>query len=277
MECSQEPNHSTINLLLISDIHRKETLKRLIKRKEEILGTTSFDYILNCGDLTFVDHFYGQKSDDLKYQIWLFHHVLSSLESFEIPHIYIPGNHDPIETYSCSVPSVLAKITELSTNLHNHCVKLADHLWLAGFGGSTPKLTEDGSLFGPGFPFKFEDMKQEITELISLIPKHDQVILMTHSPPAHVGSCTIDQDGRAGMVFSLGSQSMYDQITSLMQDYDLFLVIHGHTHPEPGMNWIHRYGKNCCVVNPGGNGRGLYGKLRLQLINGSWKIVSCEH
>ena len=175
-----------------------------------------------------MDHFYGQKSDDLKYQIWLFHHVLScnhccksshvALESFEIPHIYIPGNHDPIETYSRSVPSVLAKITELSTNLHNHCVKLADHLWLAGFGGSTPKLTEDGSLFGPGFPFKFEDMKQEITELISLIPKHDQVILMTHSPPAHVGSCTIDQDGRAGMVFSLGSQSMYDQITSLMQD-----------------------------------------------------------
>ena len=91
-------------------------------------------------------------------------------------------------------------------------------MWLAGFGGSTPKLTEDGSLFGPGFPFKSEDMKQEITELISLIPKHDQVILITHCPPAHVGSCTIDQDGRAGMVFSLGSQSMYDQITALMQD-----------------------------------------------------------
>ena len=175
-----------------------------------------------------MNHAKEQSEMFLKNQKSLFHHVSScshywkfvdvALESFGLPHIYVPGNHDPEEAYSHSVPSILPKITQPSTNLHNYCLKLDDHLWLAGFGGSTPKLNEDGIQYGPGYPFVSEDMKQEIIELISLIPKNDQVILITHCPPAHVGSSTVDQDLEAGIVFYLGSQSMYDQITTLMHD-----------------------------------------------------------
>lgn len=182
-----------------------------------------------------MDHIRKQKPHVLEEQIQIFYQVLScihscdrlllALESFGIPHIYIPGNHDPVETYSPSVPSILPEIAKPSTNLHNHCVKLADHLWLAGFGGSIPRMNEDGSINKSGYPYIYEDMKQEITELISLIPKHDQVILMTHNPPAHVGSSTVDQDYSSGKVYLLGSQSMYDQIAVLMKDVFIDVIV----------------------------------------------------
>lgn len=53
------------------------------------------------------------------------------------------------------------------------------------------------------------------------------------------------------------------------------------------MNWIHRRRKHCCVVNPGGNSsycevglrdrNGRYAKLKLERINGMWRIRSFEN
>ena len=139
------------------------------------------------------------------------------MEKFAPYHLFVPGNHDPAEMYDCKTPSVLPKLEVGTTNMHNHCVKLADHLWLVGFGGSVPRTLATGVANRDGYPFEKTDMGDEITSLISLIPKGDQVILMTHCPPDHVGSSFVDED-HTDAVYYIGSASMYNQVCALMRD-----------------------------------------------------------
>ena len=145
------------------------------------------------------------------------HSHRSEMEKFSPYHLFVPGNHDPAEMYDCKTPSILPKLETGTTNMHNHCVKLADHLWLVGFGGSVPRRLRSGAIDRNGYPFETTDMGNEITSLFSLIPKGDQVILMTHCPPDNVGSSFVDED-HPDAVFYLGSTSMYNQVCELMRD-----------------------------------------------------------
>ena len=135
------------------------------------------------------------------------------LESFDCPHIFVPGNHDHPSVYTNEEPRLLSSLEEKSTNLHNRCVKIADHLWMVGFGGSIPRYHLDGSISKPGYPYESTDMeKDSILKILDLIPEEDYVILLTHCPPDNVGSGVMYKDKYANQVFKLGSPSMCHQI-----------------------------------------------------------------
>ena len=65
------------------------------------------------------------------------------------------------------------------------------------------------------------------------------------------------------------------------------MFVHGHVHHEPGMNWIHRSKRHCCIVNPGGalqeskrrvmSRGGKYAKVKIECKNGVWKVVNVQH
>lgn len=115
-----------------------------------------------------------------------YEYLLLELEVFGITHVYVPGNHDPEEEYSES-KSGICTISSPSVNIHKRCIQLAPHLWIVGCGGSVPTMLKDGSLYKTGYPYVNEDMKEGIRNCLSLIPKGDQVVVLTHNPPSHIG------------------------------------------------------------------------------------------
>ena len=94
-----------------------------------------------------------------------------------------------------------------------------------------------------------------------------------------------------------GSETLYKEVTEGMKDvtflcflylqHNIFLFIHGHVHHEPGMNWIHRHGRHCCIVNPGAvmycfvsasyYRGGKYAKIKLEYKNEKWNVVNVHH
>ena len=107
--------------------------------------------------------------------------------SYGIPHLFVPGNHDPSFAYAHQKPEVLTELGK-TTNLHNYCYPILPHLWIVGFGGSVSIRLADGTVHKQSYPFA-TDMKDEVLRLCALSPKGDSVILMTHCPPATIGSC----------------------------------------------------------------------------------------
>ena len=77
------------------------------------------------------------------------------MEQSGAPHIYVPGNHDPLYTYEAKDYRQLTEY-EKSINLHRRVMRLAPHLWLAGIGGSCYVRYEDNSIRDFGFPYKEE-------------------------------------------------------------------------------------------------------------------------
>ena len=106
--------------------------------------------------------------------------------SYGIPHLFVPGNHDPSFSYAHQTPEILTELDK-TTNLHNYCYQIQPHLWIVGFGGSVPVTLADGTVRkNSSYPFT-ADMKDEVLRLFSLIPKGDSVILLTHCPPTTIG------------------------------------------------------------------------------------------
>ena len=137
------------------------------------------------------------------------------MEQSGVPHIYLPGNHDPASLYDVGGYS---KITEFdkSINLHKRVLQLAPHLWLAGVGGSSYVRYEDNSIRDFGYPYK-DEFTEDLHELFAMIPEDDQVILMTHVPPSKVGTSYSDWHPTMDVFINYGSDVVYDQFCDLLQ------------------------------------------------------------
>ena len=105
--------------------------------------------------------------------------------SYGIPHLFVPGNHDPAFTYAREAPELLHTIAG-TVNMHNCCYQLLPHLWIVGFGGSVPVRLADGTPYKSSYPFT-TDMEDEVSRLMALVPKGDSIILLTHCPPSKIG------------------------------------------------------------------------------------------
>ena len=167
-----------------------------------------------------------------------------------IPHLVVPGNHDPESMFERNEPFYVQKL-EKTTNLHFGCYELSPGLWIAGLGGSVPGQLDGSSYDTVGYPFTTCDMNNELTEIFRLIPENAQVIIILHCPPNHIGSSFMDVHKRKHVYYQYGSESLYQQLKKLMEKYSILLVIHGHVHHEPGVNWLHLNNRHCCFVNPG--------------------------
>lgn len=152
--------------------------------------------IVNAGDLIFLDTLDPQPEEEVQQQLamfeekckgWLdFFSSAVEMGSYGIPHLFVPGNHDPPFSYAHQNPEILTELSP-TTNLHNYCYQIQPHLWIVGFGGSVPVRLADGTVRKKSsYPFT-TDMKEEVSQLFSLIPKGDSVILLTHCPPATIG------------------------------------------------------------------------------------------
>lgn len=81
--------------------------------------------------------------------------------SYGIPHLFVPGNHDPSFSYAHQTPEILTELDK-TTNLHNYCYQIQLHLWIVGFGGSVPVTLADGTVRkNSSYPFT-ADMKDEV-------------------------------------------------------------------------------------------------------------------
>ena len=144
-----------------------------------------------------------------------------------MPHLFVPGNHDVASFYENRTPSQLHDI-EGSINMHNHVLRLAPHLWLVGLGGSCSVRYSDNRVRDAGYP-NHDDIVDDLHSLFSLIPKRDQVILLTHCPPSSIGSSFADVHKRDDVFVNYGSDALYTQVCDLLNDVVDVLFVNNST------------------------------------------------
>ena len=130
------------------------------------------------------------------------------MEEYKIPHFYVPGNHDPFVEYSQKT-SVVDSIPSTSLNIHKRCVQILPHLWIVGCGGSVPTTMNDGKLYSEGYPYCLNDMEEGIAECLQLIPENDHVIILTHTPPAHIGKFALKRFTHRILLYGLSKARGY--------------------------------------------------------------------
>jgi Icc-related predicted phosphoesterase len=122
--------------------------------------------------------------------------ILTFLEFFSSPVIYVPGTHDPYTLYHPKPDLGLkfSRLTPHSENIHNSFYEVFENLFMVGFGGSSPMyFTKPPNLkqvFKQGFPYDtekdcketFKDTKKLIANLLEKDPKN-QVVLVSNAGP----------------------------------------------------------------------------------------------
>ena len=150
------------------------------------------------------------------------------MDKYGIHHLYVPGNHDPEKEYENSY-STIELSTENSMNIDKKCIQIKPHLWLIGCGGSVPNTLENGNFISTGYPYVREDMKEGISKSLASIPPDDQVIILTHNPPSHIGilfiliykwigSSFMDYRKKKEEVGYYGSETLYREVTEGIRD-----------------------------------------------------------
>eukprot|EP01112_Ceratiomyxa_fruticulosa_P011636 TRINITY_DN3173_c0_g2_i1.p1 TRINITY_DN3173_c0_g2~~TRINITY_DN3173_c0_g2_i1.p1 ORF type:complete len:217 (-),score=24.91 TRINITY_DN3173_c0_g2_i1:52-702(-) len=209
--------------------------------------------------------------------------LLCGLENIQAKVLYIPGNHDPISTFSKD-PQIQPRLTTHSINIHNKTIRLLNDLVITGFGGSVPAY-RDGEQVWRGYPFNEDEMREYLNSLLEVkkieasdrqkvddILEGDTVILVSHVGP-HSSNTTVDQvDLTVAPVFS-GSKSLDLVLRNPKHQHSILCNIHGHTHHALGMS---RVGKTY-VINPGSLRTGHYAIVELRRVPlGKWQVNSSQ-
>jgi Icc-related predicted phosphoesterase len=299
-EC-KEQNLSLKNLkiLLVSDIHK--SLDYLEKLKEwQVANKQLFDYIFCTGDLLSLTYPNLEKNDVIAEAEADISSILSYLENMCLNVIYIGGNHDPKSLFdSNDTPTLTIK----SINLHRKSLKLANDLYLVGLGGAVPTIESNlkvadkkFTLFSdisnkvtfPGYPYNdnhdnpdyaksdnlygddlnglFKHVSTTVGEANTT--KGIKYILLTHNGPFYSTTSVGTFDGKCGY---MGSKRLGEFLQQ--NNNDVFLNIHGHTHPGYGLVNFNKYS----VVNPGALKAGNFAVLNLKRDSlDEWKIANVE-
>lgn len=111
---------SSYNFLIISDLHMNHKKLEKLKSWYFAYDNNKIDYLLILGD------FDNLKSptpiSEISESESRISNILSFVEFFGCPILYIPGNHDPSSLFQIDVqtnPLEIKKLTQHSINLHN--------------------------------------------------------------------------------------------------------------------------------------------------------------
>ncbi|KAI9216525.1 Metallo-dependent phosphatase-like protein [Blastocladiella britannica] len=205
----------SITILHVTDLHVDHAAPQRLaailanRLKNNALATVSA--ILVGGDLLNVWH---PLTDDVKYDApateamrtdWaavLFRDVAQVLRTavgddgtgdHRVPVLWIPGNHDPIESFDAADPDAWLTahgvlIPPGVASVHGRSFALAPGLRVVGLGGSVPATRAGtGEQIWPGCPFSTDGELQHTIDTVikPLIQQTDgQVLLLTHSGPS---------------------------------------------------------------------------------------------
>ena len=242
---SSNPNSESksLNILLVSDIHNSfgklEKLKTWYDQNPQ-----KFDYVFGLGDFDSIRPEPGDPVDQQNNDYSEITKMLTSLDYFSAPVIYIPGNHDPIRLHTES-----PKLTPNSILVQNSSTIIGENLQVIGLGGSLPGFWEKDMEFElnrDSYPYNGEDdMGKDLNKLVAKYcnPKI-QTILLTHTGPFYSSTTIIYRPDKKRNLW-LGCKEL-DKILK-RTELSILMNIHGHSHPSVGRANFDKVQ----IINPG--------------------------
>ena len=244
-------NH--LKILLINNINSNHMY--LIKLKEwQIKNQEYFDYIFFLGN--FLSYSENKNKNDIKeisHDEAEIGALISFLENLSLNVIYIGGNNDTSTIFKAPYPI----LTLRSKNLHNNFHKLAEDLYIIGYGGNIIKNEFDNSL---------ENIFSSFHEYIRENKKIDnfQTILLNNDSSYDNNNLLTNNDNK-----------IYENIIKNKEN-NIFLNINGNIKIEKGTKKI----GNTTIINPGSMCEGEFGILIIERDinnNNSWKIQKMDY
>lgn len=278
-ETESKPNNKTdkktqqdhLTIILLSDIHMARTMLDLLKIWFLSKKIQNIDYVLCQGDFHNLEEVDQQNPTTLDGAEKDIGSVLSFLEFFHAPILYIPGNHDSIRMFKSDAPV----LTEKSFNVHGKRIEIVPGLQVVGFGGSIPAFdSKTKEKEWQGYPFKSDDeYKKEFVPVVERYCSPSvQTILMTHVGPM-CSSTSHSYSGKIpGVPVLSGSEAHLAAL--LKEEMNILLQLHGHSHDGLGRG-------NCAgipIINPGALIAGDMGVITLMRKEGEgkWHYQSIE-
>ena len=243
-------NH--LKILIINNI--SSNYMYLIKLKEwQIEHQEYFDYIIYLGN--FLSGSENKNQEDMKQlsndeaEIG---GLLSYLENLCLNIIYIGGNNDSSSIFTQPYPS----LTLRSLNLHNKFHKLANDLYIIGYGGNISLDKIDNELENT-----FSSLRQYIKENKNINNFHT-IFINNYFP--HVQSNNINNM----------NEVIYKNIIKNKQN-KVFLNLNGNINQKKGTE----KDGNFTLINPGSISEGEFAIVNLErdIINNLWKIQKIDY
>ena len=269
-----------MNILLVSDIHLSINN---IKRVRNDLNT-KIDHVILSGDMC------NLKGDDYTNESALrqsesdITEMINELKLISPSVYFIPGNHDPLTTFS-------NQGVNIGVNIHNEVKPLENGLLIAGFGGSVPAFDDSNVLTWQGYPCKTEEeYSNQLTPFMNSIltqkkTDNKKILLVTHVGPHESDTVKVrrrrsseeeDQNSSSFSIIYSGSKTLQKQLERNEFQESVVLNVHGHTHDSKGSTMLY----NIPVVNAGSLREGNYGIVRLERsdpnVEHSWFVQNVQ-
>ncbi|KAJ3362610.1 hypothetical protein GGF32_005850 [Allomyces javanicus] len=303
---------ANLTLLHITDVHEAVDA---VARVRTLLTTrvTHIDAVLVTGDLLNLFHPLDDEPNqpyiptDAKVEAaWtrvLHDAIATGLAGATVPVMWVPGNHDPTESWDQKAWLDSKGPTNLH-GVHGKPVRLAPGLVAVGLGGSVPADDTTGKPIWPGCPHRTDAdfaaaLAHDVTpHILAAANAGDQVVLLTHSGPAESATTVIDPDPttdpdpyfrahppsapilsgsvalRTALRTQFGVPSLPLPANSPSDAAPAVpLLVHGHSHWARG---VHRM-KGTTIVNPGDTGSGRAAVVSMRWApECRWEVVGVE-
>ena len=242
-------NH--LKILLVNNIN--SNYMYLIKLKEwQIQHQEYFDYLFFSGN--FLSYSDNKNKNDLKEisndeaEIG---GLISFLENLSLNVIYVGGNNDTPTIFRTPYPT----LTLRSKNLHNKYHKLAEDLYLIGYGQNIAKNNDDNTLENTFFSFQ---------EYISENNKKNFQTILLYNDTSNGNDNLVNNNNK-----------IYEKVINNKKN-NIFLNINGNINTEKGTKKIN----NTTIINPGSICEGKFGILNIERDinnNNCWKIQKMNY
>ena len=235
---------NSLNILLVSDIHNGwQQLEKLRSWYDK--NPQKFDYVFALGDFDGLFPVPGETINEKNNNYENMTKILTNLEYYNAPIIYIPGNHDPIGMFTTGD----LKITEKSILVQNKSLLIAENLQVVGSGGSLPSYFEKDFKFDLNFDcFPYSNEEELGKDLNAVLEKHCnpdvQTLLLTHTGP-FLSSTTIIYREKEKSNLWTGTKHLDQALKE--PKYNILANLHGHAHPCIGRTNIGKVQ----IINPG--------------------------
>jgi len=271
----KEKPKTQITLLLVSDIHN--AIKRLEKLKNwhVDINRDQIHYVLVLGDTDNLNNNDPSSQSLIEGVVEAtISNILTFLEFFSVPIIYLPGNHDATSLFSDQPP----QLTQYSTNLHQKNLVIGDGLQLLGLGGSLPGYIFDTegkkTELWKAYPYDEVNFEADMMPMLQKYTSPDlETLLLTHNGPWFSGT-TLDTTFDVNSPVYAGCE----YLSKVLKDPSWRIVanFHGHTHAGVGRTNIGAKGLQ--VINPGSlmDGNFAIVKLIRTEVDKKWIIKSTE-
>ena len=264
-----------LSLLLITDTHFDTNALNSFKRWYES-EERKYDYVIHTGDFS---NILSKEANDPRMQGIGEYNMQQTInflfEVTQVPMLYIPGNHDPVSSFTRSISY------KNSINLHKNAFQIRDNLVVFGVGGShyaTQKVGDKDEHIWDYFPYQddetfYKDCSDTYKSAKQQFGDCDYIFL-THMGPDNSSTTVLPVENQNPI--HCGSILLENILNDNSQN--IIALIHGHYHESEGLNKFQLTDQQC--IHAGGL---LIGHCAdIHLINridkpNRWKINSTKY